>query len=292
VRHTDWDELEAPVRLAIEARTGRARAVRTVNAGLNSQLAVVLDTSTGWVFVKGLRADHPGVVRQGREAMINPYVRAVAPRLRWHDQVAGWDLLAFEYIDGARHADYRPGSPDLPVKQARQRWAAYVDREADLGLLDGDALLHTDFNPLNILLGPDRLWIIDWAWPTRGAAFIDAACFLIRAMAAGHSASQAEALAARCPGWQQAPSAAIDVFALASARLYDEIARQDPQPFKQRLASVTGVWFRHRLDAGIIPVTRKAGLPTPDGEPSRREPDARPTAAYRVRTRTIHRVSP
>jgi hypothetical protein len=99
---------------------------------------------------------------------------------------------------------------------------------------------------------------------TDGARF-DAACFLIRAMAAGHSASQAEALAARCPGWQQAPSAAIDVFALASARLYDEIARNDPQPFKQCLASVTGVWFRHRLDASIIPATRKAGLPTPDG---------------------------
>jgi hypothetical protein len=37
-----------------------------------------------------------------------------------------------------------------------------------LELLDGDALLHTDFNPLNILVGPDRVWIIDWAWPTRG----------------------------------------------------------------------------------------------------------------------------
>ena len=104
VRHTDWDELEAPVRLAVEARTGRVRAVRPVNAGLNSQLAVVLDTDAGWVFVKGLRVDHPGVVRQGREAMINPYAHAVAPRLRWHDQAAGWDLLAFEYIDGARHA--------------------------------------------------------------------------------------------------------------------------------------------------------------------------------------------
>jgi hypothetical protein len=45
--------------------------------------------------------------------MINPYVRAVAPRLQWHLQAAGWDLLAFEYVDGARHADYRPGSPDL-----------------------------------------------------------------------------------------------------------------------------------------------------------------------------------
>jgi Ser/Thr protein kinase RdoA (MazF antagonist) len=137
--------------------------------------------------------------------------------------------------------------PDLPVKQARQRWAAYVDREADLDLLDGDALLHTDFNPLNILLDPDRTWIIDWAWPTRGAAFIDAACFLIRAMTAGHSASQGEALAATCPGWQHAPSAAIDVFALASARLYTEIVRNDPQPFKQRLAAAAHEWACHRL---------------------------------------------
>ncbi len=138
---------------------------------------MVLDTDAGVVFIKGLRADHPGAVRQGREAIINPHVRAVAPRLLWHDQAAGWDVLAFEYIDGARHADYRPGSPDPPrvtdamhqlaaiscpdlrVKQARQRWAAYVDREADLDLLDGDALLHTDFNPLNILFGPDRTWI-------------------------------------------------------------------------------------------------------------------------------------
>ena len=103
------------------------------------------------------------------------------------------------------------------LAQARQRWAAYVDRKADLDLLDGDALLHTDFNPLNILLGPDRTWIIDWAWPTGGAAFIDAACFLIRAMAADHNASPAEVLAAQCPGWSQASPAAIDVFALASA---------------------------------------------------------------------------
>ena len=136
--------------------------------------------------------------------------------------------------------------PDLPVKQARQLWAAYVDREAGLDLLDVDALLHTDFNPLNILLGPERTWIIDRAWPTRGAAFIDAACFLIRAMAA-HSASQAEALASTCPGWQHAPSAAIDVFALASTQLYNEIARNDPQLFKQRLAAVAYEWACHRL---------------------------------------------
>ncbi len=244
---------------------GLVRTTHTVSAGLNSELAVVLGTDAGAVFVKGLRLNHPGVARQRREAMINPHVRAVAPRLLWHDQAAGWDLLAFEYVGGARHADYRPGSPDLPlvisamhrlaaigcpdlpVKQARQRWAAYVDREADLDLLDGDTLLHTDFNPLNILIGPDRTWIIDWAWPTRGAAFIDAACFLIRAMTAGHNAAQAEALASTCAGWQQAPAAAIDVFALASTRLYDEIARNDPQPFKQNLSAAAREWVRYRL---------------------------------------------
>ncbi len=268
MRHTDWDELEAPVRLAIEDRTGPVRAARTVSTGLNSQLAVILDTDAGTVFVKGLPLAHPGAVRQEREAMINPHVPVVAPRLLWHERAVGWDLLAFEYIDGARHADYRPGSPDLPrvigamhrlagigcpelpVKQARQRWAAYVDGEADLDMLDGDALLHTDFNPLNILLGPDRTWIIDWAWPTRGAAFIDPACFLIRLMAAGHSPSQAEALAAQCLGWRQASPIAIDMFALASTRLYDEIAREDPQPSKQRLATVARDWARHRLGAG------------------------------------------
>ena len=58
--------------------------------------------------------------------------------------------------------------------------------------------------------------------------------------------TRVQALAARCPGWQQAQAAAIDVFAVASARLYDEIARQDPQPFEQCLASVADAWVRHR----------------------------------------------
>jgi hypothetical protein len=34
------------------------------------------------------------------------------------------------------------------------------------------------------------------------------------------------------------PAAVIDVFALANARLYDEIALNDLQPFKQCLAAV------------------------------------------------------
>ena len=153
--------------------------------------------------------------------------------------VVGWNLLAFTYIAGAKHADYYRGQrtcqavvqainrlqqircPELLVKQADQRWAAYVNGETDLGLLAGTTLLHTDFNALNVLMTADGTWIIDWAWPTRGAAFIDPACFLLRLMLGGHTAAQAEAWAAQCASWGKTPLEAINVFAIACARLYD-----------------------------------------------------------------------
>jgi len=90
VERTDWDELNQAVRDLVQARTGPVRAARTVSAGLNSQLAAVLDTAEGSPFIKGLRSDHPGVVRQQREAMINPYVLSMAPPLHVAEVVAVW----------------------------------------------------------------------------------------------------------------------------------------------------------------------------------------------------------
>ncbi len=264
MQHTDWDDLGPPVRDLIQAHTGPVHGAQTVTAGLNSQLAVVLDTVAGPVFVKGLRTDHPGVVRQRREAMINSYVLPVAQRLRWQTEGAGWNLLAFDYLPGTRHADYTPMSadlpavvqvlnrlqqipcPDLPVKRAEQRWAAYLDDDAARDLLAGQTLLHTDFNPLNVLMDAGTAWIIDWAWPTRGASFIDPACLLLRLMLSGHTAAEAEAWAAQCDSWAAASGKAIDAFALACARLYAEIAREDLQPWKQRLAAAAHDWARHR----------------------------------------------
>jgi hypothetical protein len=89
-------------------------------------------------------------------------------------------------------------------------------------------------------------WIIDWAWPTRGAAFIDPACFLLRLMLGGHTAAQAEAWAAHCDSWAAASDKAIDAFALACVRLYAEIAHEDPRSWKQRFAAAAHEWARHR----------------------------------------------
>jgi hypothetical protein len=138
VRHNDWDEVDAPLRLAIEDRTGPVRAARTVSMGLNSQLAVVLGTGTRSVFVKGLPLNHPGAVRQEREAMINSHIRPVAPLLLWHEHVAGgicWTsststrhgtpttgpaLRTLPRVIGAMHELAAIKCPDLPVKQPRR----------------------------------------------------------------------------------------------------------------------------------------------------------------------------
>ncbi|MGH3926803.1 MAG: aminoglycoside phosphotransferase, partial [Pseudonocardiaceae bacterium] len=133
--------------------------------------------------------------------------------------------------------------PNLPLKRAEQRWAPYMD---DTSALRGDALLHTDFNPLNVLInGTAR--IIDWAWPTHGAAWIDPACFVLRLMAAGHTPKEAEAWAQQASSWDLTPEKDIDAFAAANARVWAEIAQTDPQPWKKKLAVTANQWMRYRL---------------------------------------------
>jgi hypothetical protein len=68
VQHTDWNDLSQAVRDLVQARTGPVWATRMLSTGMNSHLAAVLETADGPVFVKGLRSDHPGVLRQQREA--------------------------------------------------------------------------------------------------------------------------------------------------------------------------------------------------------------------------------
>jgi len=88
----------------------------------------------------------------------------------------------------ARGADYTPGSPDLPdlvatmcrlaelpcpdlppvyFRRAEQRWAEAIDDPAARVLLAGDTILHTDYNPANILITRDGAEIIDWRGPRR-----------------------------------------------------------------------------------------------------------------------------
>ncbi|WP_369192662.1 aminoglycoside phosphotransferase [Streptomyces sp. R08] len=262
----DFQDLPQAAQRSVEARTGRIRAARTAGGGLNSGMAAILDSEQGRVFVKGIPTDHPQAVSQAREIAIAPYLPAASPQLLWHVEAGGWVLIGYEVVDG-RHADYTDDAdmafvvdalqelqqvtaPDVPkLKRAEHRWAAYADEDT-AELFAGTTLLHTDVAPHNILID-DRAHILDWAWPTRGAAFIDPHVLAIRLMEAGHGVGEAVNWARRFPSWREAAPEALNAFSTAAARSWREIADQDSQPWKIAMAG-----YAAKLKAYLLSASR------------------------------------
>ncbi|WP_333774494.1 hypothetical protein [Streptomyces sp. IBSBF 3136] len=113
-------------------------------------------------------------------------------------------------------------------------------------LLAGRTLLHTGLAPHNVLVN-DRAHLIDWAWPTRGAAWIDPAVLILRLLEAGHSLTSADSVARQFPSWRSAPGPAVQAFTAANAAAWVEIARTDAAPWKAamaRHASAVETWAK------------------------------------------------
>ena len=162
-------ELPDAVLRLLDKASGPVAEVGAVNTGRNSAIAARVRITDRTLFVKGLPLEHPWVWTQKREADVGPHVRSIAPELHWHVEEDGWSLLGFEYV-GGEHADYTPGSPDLPavmatmarlaelsapdveLKSMPHRLRTYVDEPADLSWFTGTSLLHTEWNPHNVSL--------------------------------------------------------------------------------------------------------------------------------------------
>ncbi|WP_406476244.1 aminoglycoside phosphotransferase [Streptomyces sp. NBC_01615] len=262
VARIHWDDLPLAARDAVERHTGPVLRAKTADAGANSGIAATVHTTDATLFVKGVPIGHPQARTQQREAAINPYLPSSCPRLLWHVQAAGWDLIGYEHLVG-RHADYTPGSPDLPLvaralvelqstpcpdielKRAEDRWRGYAAPADVSAQFAGDTLLHTDLAPHNVLM-TDRAHLIDWAWPTRGAAWIDPAVLILRLMEAGHTAPAADAWSReQFSSWATAPQTAVAAFSEANARAWDEIARSDPQDWKKRMGQLAHDWVTY-----------------------------------------------
>jgi hypothetical protein len=239
----------------IEKHTGPVLSARPVKDGLNSEIAVVINDTA---FVKGLRTEHPRVWTQERERQINPHVCHVSPRLLWSETSAGWDLNGFEFLNG-HQGDYEPDSDDLgrivammtqmppaplgvEMKQAPDRWTAYSDRTE---LFAGDWLSHTDWSPSNVLVVDGQARMLDWAWPTKGASWLDPACWVVWLIASGHTPAQAEAWASAVPAFSTAPEEAVTAFASAQAAMWEDIGETAPHP---GLAAAAASWVKHRAE--------------------------------------------
>lgn len=249
----------------IYPHTGSVTEILLTDRGCSSDLTAVITCEKGPFFVKAMR-NRPGGRRDSiiREKLINPFVQPISPAMRWEAEDEEWIALGFDLIDG-RQSNFRPNSPDLPavvgilnrigeldlpeVAQSwpETRWDWYVTDEAEAELFRGDALLHADINPSNLLIGDGRVWVLDWGWPTRGAAFIDPAMLVVQLVAAGHTAVTAESWAARCKAWVTADPRAIDIFAAAAVRMWAERADSSPdEPCCRAMSAAAEAWAAHR----------------------------------------------
>ncbi|MFH8492185.1 aminoglycoside phosphotransferase [Streptomyces longisporoflavus] len=260
----DYLPADRELRAAIEEHTGPILSSTPIRAGFNSPISIRLATKTGDLFLKGLPTDHPRVWTQTREAAIGARVATIAPRVLWQTETAGWHLVAFEALDG-HHADYRPDSPDLPhvaealawlsvkrapedveLKHAEHRLRDHAPATA-LAFFAGDALCHTDPNPTNVIVDHHRARIVDWAWATRGAPWLDAGYWVIWLIAeGGHTPASAEQWAARIPAYRDAPTVAVNAFATANDSVWAGIAQADPDPWTHRVHQATKAWAVHR----------------------------------------------
>lgn len=248
----------------IHPHTGAVHSAERTARGYSSDLTALIDCERGRFFVKAMR-NRPGGRRDSilREREIGPSVEPVSPTVRWQAEDGRWIVLGFEAVSG-RRADFAPGSPDLPVvvglldqlaglglpDVARDwpetRWDRFApdDEEA---LFRGDALLHADVNPSNVVLGDGDAWLVDWGWPTRGAGFIDPAQLVVQLISGGHSPAGAESWAARCAAWRAADPNAVNAFAAATVRMHREVvARRPDAPWLGAMAEAANTWAEHR----------------------------------------------
>ncbi|WP_242641028.1 phosphotransferase [Streptomyces kasugaensis] len=238
---------------------------RPTSRGFSSDVTALITCEKGRFFVKAVR-NRPGGRRDSivRERLINPFVCPVSPALRWYAEDDGWIALGFEAVEG-QSSDFAPDSPDLPaivgiLNRIRDldlpnvaqnwregRWDRFCANEAEAEILRGDALLHTDINPSNLLIGEERTWAVDWSWPTRGAAFIDPACLVVQLISAGHTAESAESWAAGCTAWKEADPKAVDAFAAATLRMHRAFADRTPDAsWLRAMATAAQAWTDHR----------------------------------------------
>lgn len=159
------------------------------------------------------------------------------PLAAWH----GWNRLVAE-------ADPLPDVPGWARRNAHRLAAAEAEFPSAAA---GDALLHSDLRSDNILLDGDRVTFVDWAWASRGQAWLDPLIFALCAAVQGHP--DPEAVFTAHPAGRGAQPAAVDSVLAALAGRFVVAARQPAQwdtgPVRafQRAEAATALrWLRVR----------------------------------------------
>lgn len=256
----DWTALPETVTSGIAERAGGALAT-PASSGDHAEIAATVTGHNGKVFVKAASSDL-GIRSLRYELLaskaINP---AYSPAVEWDFEADGWLVVGFEHVDGP-HADLSPGNPDLDLLDATLKelgetpapggrsWFSPAGR---LGFahpaMDGETLLHTDLNPANLIVSPHGLRIVDWAFATTAAPWVELALLVPWLIGSGHTPEQAEEWLARRPTWGATNPEVLDQFASSNAAKWSLKAQQTAAQWVHDLSAWTGDWSTYRRTA-------------------------------------------
>jgi hypothetical protein len=256
----DWTSLPEAVMTGVGERVGGIDAI-PASSGEHAEIAATVAGDKGKVFVKaassGLGVRSLRYELGASKAVNGPY----SPTVEWDFETAGWLVVGFEHVDGP-HADLSPGSPDLDLLDATlkelaetpaaggQSWFSPAGR---LGFahpaMDGETLVHTDLNPANLIVSPHGLRVVDWAFATKAAPWVELALLVQWLIGGGHTPQQAEEWLARRPAWGATSPEVLDHFASSNAAKWSLKAEQNTAPWVHDLSAWTGEWSTYRRTA-------------------------------------------
>lgn len=247
----------------IHPHTGDIHEDQPVSSGYSWSTTFLLNSEKGKFFVKGV-PNRPGgrLDSARREADINPFIRGICPTMRWQAEDKKWFVMGFDVIEG-RPANFLPGSADLhrvaaalnrvsalPSPQValeweETRWDRFVTEE-DRKHLAGNSLTYTDIHGNNVLLSEDQTWLIDWAWPTRGASVITPSCWAVQLISAGHSPESALSWVSRLDAWKESTPESIAAFTQADVLQYEwQVEARPGQDWLKAMLDAAKAWHQH-----------------------------------------------
>ncbi|MEV6599672.1 phosphotransferase [Actinoplanes sp. NPDC051346] len=253
----DWTALPESVTAEIAERVGGTR-VTPATGGDHAEIASSVAGANGTVFVKAACSEL-GVRSLRYELLVTTAVdRPYSPAVEWHFETDGWVVVGFEHLDGP-HADLSPGSRDLDLLaeilddlgKTPASGPAWFSPAARLGFshpaMDGETLVHSDLNPTNLIVTPSGLRIVDWAYATRAAPWLELALLAQWLIGGGHSPEQADRWLSRFPAWSAIGPATLDEFASRNASKWAAKAGQSTEKWVRDLADWTGAWAKYRV---------------------------------------------
>jgi len=253
----DWAALPEAVKTQIAARVGGVTEVIPASCGDHAEIAAAVTGPTGKVFVKAASSDF-GVRSLRYELLASRAVPlSCSPAVEWDFDADGWLVVGFEHCEGP-HADLCPGSRDLDLLELAVKELGgtpapdlpLFSPAARLGFdhpaLTGETLIHTDLNPANLIVTSNGLRIVDWAFTTKAAPWVELAMLVPWLISSGHTPEQAETWLTRFPAWQEINPHILDEFASKNAAKWSSKAGQTTVRWMHNLALWTGQWSAYR----------------------------------------------